>query len=148
MPISSLQLATLAESGQSLISLLRLQSDQVARLLRLRTSGEIAEPVFLEALSSIYAGQELATMPQAHLFEMTLLRFALKRKENERARFRMRKLRAKGRGEVPQEIRVPSEERLRKEEEYSLMIRKAQEAEALVSDEDAIFSPFDGGTEE
>lgn len=147
MPISSLQLATLAESGQSLISLLRLQSDQVARLLRLRTSGEISESAFLEALSSIYAGQELATMPQAHLFEMTLLRFSLKRRENERARFRMKKLRAKGRGGLERETRAPSEERLRKEEEYSLMIKKAQEAEELVSDEDAIFSPFDGGTE-
>ena len=138
MPITSHSLFSLAQSGLAGLAVCDAEINEVTRLLRARRAGLLSEGDFLSELDSAIAGHFNATMGFRHTFEMSIMRYTLKRKVNESAARRMRKRRALTRGEDPA-LSVPTEEEEKKETFLLRMEREAEAAEAGATE--AIFEP-------
>ena len=142
MPLTGAQLQSLADHGLQTLALLDGLAKQVRQLIGLRQESEINEAQFILGLAEAVLGIEHVALPHRHEFEMVAMRYALKRKSNESAARRMRKIRALRSGEEspsaeasPPEPHIPSEHELAREAE---LVRMAQASEDEVSIEEAL----------
>ena len=141
MPLTGAQLQSLADHGLQTLALLDGLAKQVRQLIGLRQESEINEAQFILGLAEAVLGIEHVALPHRHEFEIVALRYALKRKSNESAARRMRKIRALRSGEEPPEAsppepHIPSEHELAREAE---LVRMAQASEDEVSIEEALW---------
>ena len=142
MPLTGAQLQSLADHGLQTLALLDGLAKQVRQLIELRQESEINEAQFILGLAEAVLGIEHVALPHRHEFEMVAMRYALKRKSNESAARRMRKIRALRSGEElepsapPPEPHIPSEHELAREAE---LVRMAQASEDEISIEEALW---------
>ena len=144
MPLTGAQLQSLADHGLQTLALLDGLAKQVRQLIGLRQENELNEAQFILGLAEAVMGIEHVALPHRHEFELVALRYALKRKSNESAARRMRKIRALRSGEEPEaepsvpvpEPHIPSEHELAREAE---LVRMAQASEDEISIEEALW---------
>lgn len=106
LPLTRQSLVELAEAGESLVGILELTTQEIIEACREAGSLEALRAAINETL----VGLDFIIMPKKHLFESTLMKFNLTKKQHERSSYRVRKFRKKMRASEYSALTIPAQE--------------------------------------